>query len=346
MSIKLDYTLQSPEERKRLVEQFLEENPDPNEKQLEILADYLVLAMEKQERKEKKILTENRLITVGKREAYFEDIASQFKNGKDGIYNLITEDKNQLFQPKEVITEKDLQEIPFLRQLREAVQCWKKCLKTAASKSAYIIKKTIIDLQKDQYLVKKAYRKPIETTQVPQSSPYFVPLDSEEEIIDGKTQYSGVSLLNPKVISNVLQDYSQLKAAAEGEFMSDTWYFMEDFDEISSRALKNYPYYERLVELKVDGKQNAEIQEILRQELGIKHSLEYISTLWRRKIPKLIAAEAEEEFLDWWFLTQEKGKYKKCGRCGQIKLAHNKYFSKNNTSGDGWYSVCKQCRSR
>ena len=42
------------------------------------------------------------------------------------------------------------------------------------------------------------------------------------------------------------------------------------------------------------------------------------------------------------FLTityKEKGKYKKCSRCGQIKLAHNKYFSKNKTSKDGFYSI-------
>ena len=90
---------------------------------------------------------------------------------------------------------------------------------------------------------------------------------------------------------------------------------------------------------------NLEIQETLQKEFGIKHSIEYISSLWRNKIPKLIAAQAEHEFLDWWYLTQEKGQYKKCSRCGQIKLAHNKYFSKNKTSRDGWYSICKACRN-
>ena len=47
--IKLDYSLQSPEERKALVESYLEENPDTPAPYLEILADYLVLCMEKQE---------------------------------------------------------------------------------------------------------------------------------------------------------------------------------------------------------------------------------------------------------------------------------------------------------
>ena len=128
--------------------------------------------------------------------------------------------------------------------------------------------------------------------------------------------------------------------------MSDTWYFMEDFDNHCEKALRDYPLYERLVELKIDAKQNLEIQETLQLEFGIKHSVEYISSLWRNKIPKLIAAQAEDDFLDWWYLTQEKGTYKKCSRCGQIKLAHNKYFSKNKTSKDKFYSICKACRNK
>ena len=90
--IKLDYSLQTPEERNELVKKILEENPEPNEKYLEILADYLILCMEKQEKKEKKILTENRLATINKREISFEGLVSQLENGEDGIYNLISDD--------------------------------------------------------------------------------------------------------------------------------------------------------------------------------------------------------------------------------------------------------------
>ena len=73
------------------------ETPEPSEKYLEILADYLVLCMEKQEKKEKNVLTDNRLATVNKREMSFEGLVSQLENGEDGIYNLITENKNTIF---------------------------------------------------------------------------------------------------------------------------------------------------------------------------------------------------------------------------------------------------------
>ena len=41
--------------------------------------------MEKQEKKEKSILTENRLVTINKRETSFEGLVSQFENGEDGV---------------------------------------------------------------------------------------------------------------------------------------------------------------------------------------------------------------------------------------------------------------------
>ena len=95
--IKLDYTIESPEERKALVEKILEENPDAPPSYLEVLADYLVLCMEKEEKKEKKILTENRMSTVNKRECSFEGLAEDMENGEDGIYNLISDNKNVIF---------------------------------------------------------------------------------------------------------------------------------------------------------------------------------------------------------------------------------------------------------
>ena len=80
------------------MEQIIAETPHLTEQYLEYLADYLVLAMEKQERKQKKILTENRMVTINKRETSFEGLVSQFENGEDGVYNLMTENKNIIFR--------------------------------------------------------------------------------------------------------------------------------------------------------------------------------------------------------------------------------------------------------
>ena len=303
--------------------------------------------MEKQERKERKILTDNRMMTVNKREMSFEGLVSQLENGEDGIYNLIRESKNQIFQHKVSITKKDLEEIPFLRQLRDAIELWEAKLKLAQGKDAYLIKKALIEMRKDQYIIKNAYRRPIVPTKLIKSTSKIPLIDKTHRFDeDGYPIPEGVTLLNPLVCSAILCNYSKLKQDSWGEFTDDLYYLMETFDKISEEALRDYPLYQRLVECKVDGLQNVQIQEKLEEEFGIKHSLEYISSLWRKKIPKLIASTAEDQWLDEYYLSREKGKYKKCSRCGQIKLAHNKYFSKNKTSKDGFYSICKDCRNK
>ena len=113
---KLDYTIQSSKERNELVKKILSEmTEEPTEKYLETLANYLILAIEKEEKKEHKLLTENRLATIRKRETSLEGLIAQFENGEDGFYNLVTEnDKTALFKPKISITKKDLEEIPEL----------------------------------------------------------------------------------------------------------------------------------------------------------------------------------------------------------------------------------------
>ena len=303
--------------------------------------------MEKQERKERKILTDNRMMTVNKRECSFEGLVSQLENGEDGIYNLITDNKNQIFQPKVTITKKDLDEIQPLRQLREAINVWEAKLKVTEGKDAFVIKKALIEMRKDQYVIKNAYRRPIVPNKLTRST-HVIMLPDETSSFDDEDGYpipKGVSLLNPVVCSAILCNYSRLKEDSYDRFEGDLYYLMLAFDEIADKALKEYPLYEKIVECKVDGLQNTQIQEILQMEFGIKHSLEYISSLWRKKIPKLIASQAEDEYLYWYYLNIEKGKYKKCSRCGQVKLAHNKYFSKNKTSRDGFYSICKKCRN-
>ena len=302
--------------------------------------------MEKQERKERKILTDNRMMTVNKRECSFEGLVSQLENGEDGIYNLITDNKNQIFQPKVTITKKDLDEIQPLRQLREAINVWEAKLKVTEGKDAFVIKKALIEMRKDQYVIKNAYRRPIVPNKLTRSTHVTIlPDETSSFDEDGYPIPKGVSLLNPVVCSAILCNYSRLKEDSFDRFEGDLYYLMLAFDEIADKALKEYPLYEKIVECKVDGLQNTQIQEILQVEFGIKHSLEYISSLWRKKIPKLIASQAEDEYLYWYYLNIKKGKYKKCSRCGQVKLAHNKYFSKNKTSRDGFYSICKKCRN-
>lgn len=346
---KLDYTLQTAQERSDFVRGVLQEtNPEKiTAKYLEILSDYIIFAMDKEERKQKNILTENRMITVNKRETSYQGLVMKFENGEDGLYNLITNDKNILLTPKTSITQKDIDEIEPLRVLREAIEMIEKEEKAATGKRKFLLKKQLIEMRQDQYSIKSAYKPPMYATGMIKS---FVKADLSENITMNEHQEpisdGFISFFNPFHISALLCNYSLLKEESYGNFMNDCYYLMQDLDNLIEKTLKDkYPLYYDLLIYKIDGKQNTEIQELLDKDWGIKHSIEYISSLWRNKIPKLLAEQAKEDYIMWYYTTQEYGQWKKCSRCGQIKLAHNRFFSKNKTSKDGFYSICKDCRN-
>ena len=155
-----------------------------------------------------------------------------------------------------------------------------------------------------------------------------------------------ISFFNPDHLSALLCNYSALKEESYGNFTSDCWYMMQDLDNLVEKTLKTrYPLYFDILVLKIDGRTNIDIQWYLQMKYGIKHSVEYISALWRNKIPKLLADQEKRDYLEWYYTAVERGKWKRCSRCGQVKLANNMFFSKNKTAKDGWYSICKECRN-
>jgi hypothetical protein len=349
-TIKLDYSLETPEERNELVKKIINNTPSEQltPRYLEILSDYIIFAMDKQERKQKQILTDNHMVTVNKRETSFEGLVGRLENGEDGIYNMIANDKNIIFTPKFQITQQDIAEIPELKQLVDAIAEVEKAEKKAVGKKKFLLKKQLIAMRQDQYVIRSAYKPPIYCMNAIKS---FSKIDFDENVsISGDDEIednSLVSFFNPKHVSALLCNYSRLKEDAWGKFYSDSYFLMEDLDTLIEKTLRDsYPMYYDLLIYKIDGKQNLEIQSLLNQKHNVKHSVEYISSLWRNKIPKLLSEQAQEDYLIWYYTTQKKGKWKKCSRCGEIKLAHNKFFSKNKTSKDHFYSICKCCRNK
>lgn len=347
--MKLDYSITSPEERCDLVNKIITEVgiENLNEKALEIMANYLVFCMEKQEKKEKQILTDNRMTTVNKREASMEGLTSKLENGEDGLYNLMTNDKNVIFAPSISITKEDIETIPPLKQLREAIDLMVQKSKTAVGKDAFRIKKAIIEMRQEQYIIKAAYKKPIYFLRTGRGSQK---IDWEDDIWlneNKEIEYSGrLSLYNKDHVSALLVNYSRLVQDSYDDLNSDIRWIMKDLEKIIDESLKEeYPMYYDIVIGKIDGKSNVEIKEMLEINHGVSHSLEYISSLYRNKIPKLIAEKAQNNWLNWYYTYKEKGQWKTCTKCGKTKLAHNRYFSINKTAKSGFYSICKDCRN-
>jgi len=326
----LDYTITSLDERKKYVENIVNTIPE-HELNLDQLADYLILCMEKEERKTKTILTDNRSVTINKRETSFEGLVDKIEGGENTLYHMIKEDKNMLLQPKKLLTATKIAEYPELTQVKNAIDEIKKNIEKHEGLSKYILKKTSIKLYQDLYMIYEALTKPAKIMKITAS--------------DHTLDLGGLTFSDPDVVSAALCNYSRLKEDSYDNFNSDTKWMMEDLDNLLEITLKDKPNYERIVILKIDGLSNAAIQEIIQKEFGLAYTKEYISTLWRKRIPSLIAKESQRQWMDWMFGYILKIPKKKCTRCGKKKFATSFYFSKDSSKADGLYTICKECRN-
>lgn len=346
---RLDYTITDPQERNQKVHEIV--NSVSPEKltpyYLEQLTKYLTETPEN--KKEKKVLTDNRMVTINKRETSYEGLVAKLENGEDGIYNFMTGgDKNILLVPKIQITEDDIATIPGLKELREEIKKVEIRQRVARGKQKFLLTKQLIEMRQDQYVLKSAYKPPVAMMKVTKSINQ-IDLDEHITIDENGDPVSDclISLFNPHHVCCLLCNYSKLKEDCWGHFDSDWWYLMEDFDNLSERALKeDYPILYDIMIYKIDGLQNKDIAARIKQDYDVSYSVEYLSAVWRKKIPKIIADKAKEEWIVWHYTYEEKGKWKRCSRCHEIKLAHPYFFTRNKTAKDGWYSMCKCCRNK
>lgn len=347
--LKLDYSLKTMEERNELISKIIDQTPPDqlSNKYLEILADYVMDAIPKKEKLAHTYLTDNRLVTINKRETSYEGLVEKFENGEDGIYNFITEDKNIIMSPKLEITEADVAAVPGLRELRAAIEEIEEEAKRATGRRKYLLKKQAIEMRRDQYILKSAYYQPSASTPS-KSLPYPISLEGRKWIDDaGEPQSSElVSLFYPDHVSAIMRNYKSLKIATAGKLHNDFYYLLQEFDAAAAASLRPYPQYEEVLKLKIRGKQNAAIQNALQTKFNKTYSIQYISDLWRNKIPKIIANYAKKQYLEYHYLEIEKGTWKTCTKCKQTKLAHPYYFTHNNASKDNFYSICKECRNK
>lgn len=354
--IKLDYTLEDSAERVALVEKILATTPPEKltNQYISKLGDY-ILKIEKKD-KTREIVTKNRKVTLSEREISLEGFSAKLNTAGDDnnlqeedlIYNLVINDKNVFLTSRyKKITQEDIDAIPELKPVNDAIIALKEKFQTAKGKARYSIKQNIKELYKDLYVIRSSRQKVINCINVTKSASR---LDLYENVTikpDGELKVdANISLLDPRHVSMALCNYSKLKEDSYGKFESDIYYFMLDLEDVVIRALENYPMYYDLLVYKIDGLKNEDIQKEIAASFGVRFSVEYISSLWRNKIPKLIAEQAQKEWLEWYYTEKEVGYWKRCSRCGQIKLGHNKFFSKNKTSKDGWYSICKDCRNK
>lgn len=130
MNLQLNYNLHTAEERTQYVQNLLDNLPKDeyiNNKTLSYLSDYILFIGDKdQTKKERKleqpIITRNRETTIDKREISYEGIVASLENGEDGLYAMIRNDKNQILDPRDPISEEEKNSIPGMREYMNTIE--------------------------------------------------------------------------------------------------------------------------------------------------------------------------------------------------------------------------------
>jgi len=326
--MNLDYAIVDAAERIKYIQNLLKDQTYWSSRDLQKMADYILRGSDDT------ILTPNRLVTINRREISFQGLSDCLEGGEDALHALIRPDKQTILTPKNKITPQDLERIPELRKLRERITDWELRLELAKGRERYKIKRMLIEMRKEQYAIKQMHRNPMYTRGTYNIRVHTSTIDE-------------LRLDVPEHISAILENYARLKQALWDDLHNDLRWSLLDLEHLIEEYVRDrQPIYYEILLMKIAGDTNEEIQNHLAEQWGKQHSQEYISSLWRNKIPELIADGYKEHYLNWVYTYKLRGLYKTCSRCLQPKLAHRRYFGTNQAAKYGFYSVCKKCRNK
>lgn len=224
---------------------------------------------------------------------------------------------------KQYITKKDLRdpELQCVRDYQELVLLIRKLLKWLQKHNKDVpmqkrLRFLLKELKTDQVLAKDMIKGTI----------YFKRLSPESTVID----YDQFDFFNEQHVMALL------KCPPVENLMTDLGCLIYDLNRLLEKCELNKLDWDVLTLYRQEDMTVRDIAD----KLGIKFPFVW-ATL--KKICNRIIDAYEDQMEDWYYLNVVKGKYKKCSRCGEIKIANERNFGRHPNTVDGLQSVCKKC---
>lgn len=179
-----------------------------------------------------------------------------------------------------------------------------------------LIKKVMSELKKDMLIVKKELERPII---------WKSPLKPE-----GCPDYNELDMFDKNTVKELLRVHKQL------DLQDDLSCILVDLDNLINKI----DFDERQLKI-LNMWRNGISVDFIAKELEVKQNT--ISFLINT-IVNMIIKQYEEDYEDWYYLNIRKGQYKKCSKCGEIKLVSQ--FDKDKKGKFGVRGYCKKCYNR
>ena len=298
-------------------------------KTLEILGSY-ILAKDNVENEEEKVKIYNSrelFLRAIKEECTVNGLSSNSTSPEFAVFKM---EKNYKKEIKDVVTADDVKKYPVVKDyidaynniLKEYKELGKKQFLTPEeNKRKYMLKKNLKSLKMDSIDSKLAFARPIKWKQ---------PLKD-----NGCPNWDYLDLMDREHVKNLLQ------IPCHNDFSNDLACIREDLQnlvektEFTNRQLEVLNLW--MLDFPIYNDKNKGIKGIS-EILNIKG--QSVNTALNQAIDNIINTY-EEQLEDWYYLNINKGKYKKCSKCGEIKLVQR--FQKN---GNRYRGSCKECSKK
>lgn len=166
--------------------------------------------------------------------------------------------------------------------------------------------------------------------------------DKNGEIIELSKNH--ILLSDANTYKGLILTYKDLKDKYQDKLNHDMWSLLYVFEELLEQT--EFTQDEQFVlDMLFDSYNQKQIRD--QYELVNLNSItkDRVSRLINTQIPNKILNTYLDSVEDWVYTEKIKGKYKECSKCGDIKLANDRYYSQNKDSNDNLHTVCKKCRS-
>ena len=399
--LKLDFNIQSSTDRADFVSAFFSENPDykPTQSELDTLSNYILYGKDADgtsvvDRGEVEIETKYKSYSKRKAESLDELMEAPGFNENTVVTQYVYR------HPKPTIDREVDKVVPGMEELWAAIDRTAYILDLAAGKievdpaqppvdlsaysqtDLYKLKHHLIDMRKQQYVLKEAYGgtehtfnpnvkkgaqiAPRDSDSVDWDHIWFYPLGlwgcPHDSRWDSPQDYQATVTpwdRNQQVERLIEKDYVVIDFT-NSEHVYELAKNLESLmveadnesDGTSAAIVDTLKFYaaranlsdcrQHIWDLKCRQFNNASIRKEVNSMFGTSYNENYISTLFKQNICTDIAAAAQLHY-DYFLNRDDQQAWKVCTGCGKKKLRDPREFMRKAKSSDGLASRCKEC---
>ena len=403
--LKLDFSISGSADRSAFVNDFFNANPNykPTQSELETLSNYILYGKDSDgtsviDRREVDIDTKYKSYAKRKAESLDELMDTPGFNENTIVTKYVYRHPKP---PKIDRSDEAIAAIPGMKELWKAIDKMAYILGVCggtieqdpanpievsaySQTDLYRLKHNLIDLRKQQYVLKESHR-PTEHTfnpnvhkgscgEAPQQpidweQYWFYPLGLRLMPLDGRFD-------SPQDYEKKLTPWDKLQSLDEPylktkkiiDFTNSEHIYLlakqyqdlcvgmeQDHDGLCAAIIDTLEFYAAKANL-VESRQliwdlkcgqcgNSIIREKVNKQFGTSYNENYISTLFKQNICGDIA-EAARLHADYFLNRDNESAWKICPHCGQRKLRDTREFMRKSKSSDGLASRCKKCESK